>query len=335
MSAPLDTSTWRAVVAYELALRALRRSRKRLRVVDLFAGAGGASWGATLAGLDVVGAINHDAAMLEAHARAMPWTSHVCEDLERLNVMAIPKHDVLLCSTECTGHTRARGKERKHHDASRATAWCPVRVADYHRPLAAIAENVVDLLKWEMLPAWRLAWKCLGYREQVVILNSADFGVPQARERVFFVFTDERRVKRAPDLSTPPKLPHVPVRSVLDLDTSHGAWHPWAGLVPDTTARIRAEIARGNTTGMVAYHGSEKAGRSLDKPCGTLDRNDRYRVFVGGVSRLLRVSEMLAIGGFPPDYPVPGTHKGATKAIGASVVPACEQWLCERVTEVL
>lgn len=47
------------VVAEMLSLRAQPRRWRRLpRVVDLFAGAGGASWGATLAGCNVVAAVN-------------------------------------------------------------------------------------------------------------------------------------------------------------------------------------------------------------------------------------------------------------------------------------
>ena len=340
------------VVAEMLSLRAQPRRWRRLpRVVDLFAGAGGASWGATLAGCNVVAAVNHDATMLEAHSRAVPWAAHLCEDIERLSPLALPAHEVLWASPECTGHSRARGKDRQHHDASRATAFCPVRVADYHRPRAVIIENVIELRAWSMFEGWLTLWRNLGYREDTaapsadaqgfcasdhgITLNSADFGVPQARERVFFVFTDARRIRRGPDLSTPPQRPHVPVRSVVDWDTSRGFWSDWHALCDDTRARITAEIARSGTPCMVAYHGSEKAGRSLDKPCGVLDRNDRYRVVVGDLGRHLRVSEMLAIGGFPADYPVPSTHKKATEAVGASVVPAVAEWLFNKVMEVI
>lgn len=168
-----------------------------------------------------------------------------------------------------------------------------------------------------------------------VLLDPADFGVPQSRPRVFFVFRDARRLRSPIDLSTPPRTRHVPVRSVIDFDTSRGFWSNWREHVESTRARIEAEIARSGKTCMVAYHGSEKAGRALDRPCGTLDRNDRYRVIVGEVGRLLRVEELLAIGGFPHDYPVAETHKEAVCGIGASVVPAVARWLFERVADAI
>ena len=240
MSAPLRTpASWTAVVAAALAARARRRPAKRPRVVDLFAGAGGASWGATLADCDVVAAANHDPRMLATHARAIPWAQHLREDLERLSPMALPAHDVLWASPECTGHTRARGKERLHHDASRATAWCPIRVADYHRPPLVLCENVVDLRRWDMLRAWLVAWECLGYVEDTArpgasldasrfdpaahgaVLDSADFGVPQSRPRLFFVFRDPRQAPAPVDIARSPSA-HVPVRGVIDWDTSRG-----------------------------------------------------------------------------------------------------------------
>ena len=238
---------------------------------------------------------------------------------ERLSPMALPAHDVLWASPECTGHTRARGKERLHHDASRATAWCPIRVADYHRPPLVLCENVVDLRRWDMLRAWLVAWECLGYVEDTArpgasldasrfdpaahgaVLDSADFGVPQSRPRLFFVFRDPRQAPAPVDIARSPSA-HVPVRGVIDWDTSRGFWSPWRDLCDDTRGRIEAELARSRPADgrvMVAYHGSETHGRSLDRPCGTLDRNDRYRVVSGELSRHLRVGEVLAIGGFP------------------------------------
>lgn len=216
-----------------------------MRVVDLFAGAGGASWGATLAGFNVLAAVNHWPLAIEAHARALPWAAHLCEDLERLSPMALPPHDVLWGSPECTGHTWARGKERNHHDASRATAFCPVRVADLHRPPAVIIENVVELEEWELLPGWLMLWQCLGYREQRLRLVASDFGVPQERERVYFVFT--RKDIPAPNLSDPPRFPTAEVpdrRRSLRGEPRHAAW-----TVVAVARRVRAQQRRAHRGG--------------------------------------------------------------------------------------
>lgn len=101
-----------------------------MRAVDLFAGAGGTTTGATWAGARVLCAVNHWPTAVETHAAAHPSTEHRCEDAAILDPTTLPAHDLLLASPSCTGHTRARGKDQPHHDAARATAWCVIRV-DY------------------------------------------------------------------------------------------------------------------------------------------------------------------------------------------------------------
>lgn len=336
MSAPpRQTETHASVVARVLAERAAcpKRWARRPRVVDLFSGAGGASWGATLAGCNVVACVNHWDVAIESHARAVPWAAHFCEDLERLSPMALPPHDVLWASPECTGHTKARGRERKHHDASRATAFCPVRVADLHRPAAVCIENVTELEAWPLLPGWLKLWECMGYREQRVRLVASDLGVPQERERVFFVFT----LTSAPpvDLTLPaPASPAPSTRSVVDLDTSRGRWSRWREeYVPASVARIEAALARQGGPCLVPYYGSESshAGWSLDRPCGTLTRRDRFIVVVGDRARVLTLAEQRAIAGFPHDYPLAGSRADGVEQLGASVIPACAEFLLGRV----
>lgn len=336
MSAPpRQTQTHASVVARVLAERAAspRRWAQRPRVVDLFSGAGGASWGATLAGCNVVACVNHWDVAIRSHAQAVPWAAHFCEDLERLSPMALPPHDVLWASPECTGHTKARGRERKHHDASRATAFCPVRVADLHRPAAVCIENVTELEAWPLLPGWLKLWECMGYREQRVRLVASDLGVPQERERVFFVFT----LTSAPpvDLTLPaPVSPAPSTRSVIDLDTSLGRWSRWREeYVSASVARIEAALARQGGPCLVPYYGSESshAGWSLDRPCGTLTRRDRFIVVVGDRARVLTLAEQRAIAGFPPDYPLAGSRADGVEQLGASVIPACAEFLLGRV----
>ena len=56
-----------------------------MRVVDYFAGAGGFTLGAQLAGCEVVQAINHNPVAVDCHARNHPDVRHACEDLTRFD----------------------------------------------------------------------------------------------------------------------------------------------------------------------------------------------------------------------------------------------------------
>ena len=57
----------------------------------------------------------------------------------------LPQHDLLISSPACQGHTQARGTDKPHHDASRATAWCVVNIAEVTRPATLVVENVPGL----------------------------------------------------------------------------------------------------------------------------------------------------------------------------------------------
>ena len=118
-----------------------------MRAVDLFAGAGGFSTGATMAGVNVVWAANHWPAAVQVHTNNHPDTIHLCQDLQQADWSLVPAHDLLMASPACQGHSRARGKERLHHDAMRATAWAVVSAAECHLPTVVLVENVPEFAK--------------------------------------------------------------------------------------------------------------------------------------------------------------------------------------------
>jgi len=65
-----------------------------VRAIDLFAGAGGFTEGATQAGVHVVWAANHWALAVEAHALNHPATEHACQDLRQADWTALPHASV-------------------------------------------------------------------------------------------------------------------------------------------------------------------------------------------------------------------------------------------------
>ena len=133
-----------------------------MRCVDLFAGAGGWSTGALAAGLDVVAAVNHWPVSVATHSRNHPHAAHFCQDAALLSPLVLPDFDALLASPACTGHTKARGVDKPHHDASRSTAWCVVNVAEVRRPKWLFVENVEEFRHWACFPAWKAALHALG-----------------------------------------------------------------------------------------------------------------------------------------------------------------------------
>ena len=286
-----------------------------IKAIDLFSGLGGFTEGARLAGVPVIWAADHWQAAVDMHARNHPSAEHSCQDLQQADWTRVPPHDLLLASPSCTGHTRARGVERPHHDAARATAWCVLRVAEAQRPRAIVVENVPEMLAWACYRGWRLALSDLGYRISEQVLDVADLGVPQHRRRLFVVATRTRK----PLVIAPGTAAHVGARSIIDLDA--GTWRPWRRLVPASVARIEAAQARFGETCLVAYYSSEAGGRDLDAPLGTVTTHDRHMVVRGDVARMLSVGELLAAQGFPADYPLTGTHAERVMQVGNANAP--------------
>lgn len=290
-----------------------------MTVVDLFAGAGGFTTGAVAAGCEVVWAANHWPEAVKVHAANHPNVQHLCQDLHQADWGEVPAHDLLTASPSCVGHTRARGKELPHHDAARSTAWAVVSAAEVHKTPVIVVENVVEFLSWVLFPAWSLAMESLGYSMAAHQLNAADFGVPQSRERVFIVFT---RSKAPIDLKLR-KHREVSARSIVDLDTSHGAWSliRKPGRAGKTLTRVAAGRAAHGEQFLLSYYGSTKGGRSLDRPLGTLTTRDRHAVINGEHMRMLTVDEVRAGMGFPKGYILPPQRKLAVHMLGNAVCP--------------
>lgn len=301
---------------------------KPLTAIDLFAGAGGFTTGARMAGLDVTWAANHWESAVRIHAANHPETSHVCQDLHQADWTRVPSMDVVLASPACQGHAKARGKERPHHDASRATAWAVVSCAEFHRPRALVVENVPEFLEWALYGAWASALETLGYHLTTQVIDAADAGVPQHRRRVFIVGHLDGALE-----ITPPTADHTPVRDIIEWDT--GSWSPVhkPGRSPATIARWESGRAKCGARFVMPYYGSGsgKTGRSLDLPIGTITTRDRWALVDGDRMRMLTAQEYRAAMAFPADYVLPTVRKTAIHLLGNAVCPPVAAHICREI----
>lgn len=291
-----------------------------MNVIDLFAGAGGFSTGAAMAGANVLWAANHWPTAVQWHAVNHPSTVHACQDLQQADFRDAPAHDVLLASPACQGHSRARGAEKPHHDALRSTAWAVVTCAEVHRPSAVVVENVPEFASWALYPAWCAAMHALGYALQPMILDAADHGVPQNRKRLFVVAT---RSKHPVEL-TLPKREHAAAASVIDFGVGQWSVIERPGRSPRTLARIAAGRRVYGDRFLAPYYGSGsgESGRSIHRPIGTLTTKARWAVIDGDRMRMVMAKEGRALQGFPDGYQLPANEATAWTLIGNAVAPA-------------
>lgn len=299
--------------------------------VDLFAGAGGFSTGARMAGCEILWAANHWRAAVDIHRANHPDTVHACQDLQQQDWTQVPAHDLLLASPACQGHSKARGKEKPHHDALRSTAWAVVSALEVHRPAAGVVENVVDFRDWALYPVWLDALRRLGYSPSPHVINSADHGVPQERERLFIVLTKSQ----APLQLRLPRRPARTARDVIRFD--HDGWSPVhkPGRSLATLQRIQNGRKQFGDRFVMPYYssGSGLTGRSLDRPIGTITTKNRWGVVDGDRMRMLLKEESRDFMGFPEDYILPEGVTEATFMLGNAVCPLVATDVIEAIRE--
>lgn len=174
-------------------------------IVDLFAGAGGASLGIEAAmGRAVDYAINHDALAVETHAANHPATEHYVSDVWEVEPVAVTRGRpvrLLWASPDCKHFSKAKGG-RPVSKRVRSLAWVVIKWAREASPDVILLENVEEFRTWGPLGAderpcperkgetflrWVRQLKALGYEVEWRELVAADFGAPTTRKRLFLV----------------------------------------------------------------------------------------------------------------------------------------------------
>ncbi len=189
---------------------------KQIYFIDLFAGAGGTSTGAHLAGANVVACVNHDTNAIKSHTLNHPNIKHFTEDIRdfavvlKLKAMVeeIRKKDskaivVLWASLECTNFSNAKGGLPRNAD-SRTLAEHLYMYIDELNPQYLIIENVREFMAWgdldekgkpvskdkgRLYNKWVSNITQRNYSYEYRLLNAADFGAYTSRIRYFGVFS--------------------------------------------------------------------------------------------------------------------------------------------------
>lgn len=301
----------------------------KLKAVDLFCGAGGSSVGAKAAGVEIVAAVNHWPLAVVTHESNNRDTLHFCQDAGLLDPRTLPAFNLMIASPECRGHAHAKGKERPHHDNSRATAWCVVNVAEVCRPKYLVIENVPEFRKWALYPEWRASLEKLGYALTENVLDAARFKVPQNRVRLIITGS----LGPAIPAIVQPNPRERAIGGVLDL--RGGRWSPVKGHCANTLRRVANGRERFGESFVMPYYGSGsgETGRSLDRPIGTITTIDRWAIVRGEEMRMLTPTEYQQAMGFPRKYRIAGTRAEQIKQLGNAVCPPVMKAACTSIIE--
>lgn len=172
----------------------MNRSTGRPVAIDLYAGVGGLSLGMKQAGFDVVAGVEADPLTARYYRYNHPGTSvlinQVGTAIEKSLIATIPtgiELALVVGGPPCQGFSwagRRQVGDRRNHEVA-----CFAQMVLALRPLAFVMENVRGILangKAQLNAATRALAKVYRVCEPQ-LLNASDYGVPQARQRVFLV----------------------------------------------------------------------------------------------------------------------------------------------------
>ena len=161
--------------------------------VSLFCGAGGMDVGFTKAGIHVAWANELDIDAANTYKKNNPdtilWQGDIKAAKHEIKKLAQSGIDMVFGGPPCQGFSVA-GKMNPE-DARSKLVWEFLDVVRILNPSMFVMENVKalgELQKWQSVrehlvnTAFKQGYSCF-----FKVLNSADFGVPQKRERVFFI----------------------------------------------------------------------------------------------------------------------------------------------------
>ena len=327
-----------------------------IKVMSTFACGGGSTMGYKRAGCEVIAANDIDPEMAW-HYKANHHPKHyfLCPIADLLT-MPLPDElfgiDILDGSPPCSTFSMvgsredAWGKDKVFREGQAKQVlsdlffdW--VAFVGRLKPKVAIAENVKGMLLGNAKGYTRMVvqeLQKLGYRVQVFLLNAADCGVPQRRERVFFCCVRED-VSAAPLVLAPKHRWVSAGDATADLQTLTGAERDDTAptdegnrLWPHTKRGATFAAANKKTTGK--YGSFCRTRLSGDAPSCTMTSNlaDFYH---WSECRRLTFREWKRLGSFPDDYKA-RTDRVGKYMIGMSVPPkmaeavaraVCSQWL--------
>jgi DNA (cytosine-5)-methyltransferase 1 len=171
--------------------------RKELNYIDLFSGAGGMSLGFDQGGFNNIFSVDIEPRFCETYKTNFPKHNLIQKDISKLSneeiksIITDQTIDVIIGGPPCQGFSMAGNIGRKFIDDSRNQLFREfARVVEIVQPSYFVMENVARLFthnKGETKKEIIELFKKMNYNVDCKVVNTADFGIPQVRNRVLFI----------------------------------------------------------------------------------------------------------------------------------------------------
>lgn len=347
--------------------RVSERGPERLRALSLFAGAGGLDIGFHQAGFEIVAAVEIEPAYCEtlrANSGVAGFFHHpldvICEDIRAFD--PTPYADMGIrcviggppCQTFSAAGRRSGGVIGTQDQRGKLfQAYC--HILEVLEPEVFVFENVYGLPGANGGGPWREitdSFTGLGYTLRAEVLDAADFGVPQHRERLILVGSRGTRSfvfpapTHGPDSPTGQPLVSV-AEAIADLQDPGEKFHSdLGGMYGHLLPLVPPGLNYSFFTAEMGYPEPVFAWRSKfhdllykvdpSAPCRTLKAQPGK--FTGPFhwkNRHFTSSELKRLQTFPDDYEIVGSYSKVLEQVGNSVPPLMAKVIATSVKEQL
>ncbi len=161
--------------------------KNHLTCIDLFAGIGGFRLAFESFGAKCVFTSEWD--KYAALTYKTNFGDEPAGDITKIKAEDIPPHDILCGGFPCQAFSIS-GKQNGFSDTRGTLFFDIARIADYHKPKVLFLENVKNLARHDKGKTVKTILRVLdeiGYNVFYQVLNASYYGVPQARQRIYFV----------------------------------------------------------------------------------------------------------------------------------------------------
>lgn len=164
----------------------------RFKIIDLFAGIGGIRLGFEKNGFKCVFSSEWDQFSQKTYYANFGEIPH--GDITRIEANDIPDHHVLTAGFPCQPFSTIGKREGFGHATQGTLFFDIVRILKEKKPASFLLENVSGLVNHDKGNTFKTILETLdnelNYHTEWEILDSADFGVPQHRNRIYIVGFD-------------------------------------------------------------------------------------------------------------------------------------------------
>ena len=311
-----------------------------MKIVSLFSGIGGLDQGFIDAGYDVIWANDFDKYAAHTYNKNNPEGVMHLGDINEIPLDSIPKHDVLIGGFPCQPFSMM-GEQRGFEDTRGTLFFRIAEIINYQvengcAPKVIVLENVRRLLthdKKNTFTTIKRALEGLGYKVFYSVLNSADYGVPQVRNRLFIVCFRNQEIEfefpQAEELK-------LSMHDILEKEVDEKFY---------LSDKVKPTILSDGTGGYVA---KSEINQSPARPlCATMAKmhracqdnyySDDYILGNGDTERIRKLTprECARLQGFDDDFVIDVSNAQAYKQFGNAVTVNVSRAVAESIRKKL